>query len=81
MVALVAGALQGQEVETNRATVAGSIEYHGCYATWTNAELIVGNSRCERKWTAQGGRLKALSFRTKQPELEWLAVPAEGPHG
>ncbi|MEI8038826.1 MAG: alpha-galactosidase [Verrucomicrobiota bacterium] len=58
---------------------AGTAEFNGCYARWSDAELTVGNARFERKWRIHDGLLTATSFRNRQTGTEWIREPANGP--
>jgi alpha-galactosidase len=63
--------------ESNSAPASGNIVFKGCYASWDEKGLTAGNSLFERKWIVRGGQLKAASFRTKNPEREWLAAVSD----
>jgi alpha-galactosidase len=79
-IALLPLCLRADPPATN--AVQGQIEFKGCYASWGSAALTVGNTQFERKWAVQGKKLKAISFRTKDPNLEWLAaslIPKQAP--
>lgn len=54
-------------------------EHAGCYATWSEREIVLGNSLFERHWTIKGGLLVASSFRDKSAGREWLRSPAPQP--
>jgi alpha-galactosidase len=58
---------------TNAPSGSGQIELNGCYARWGGGELRAGNSRFERRWVVQRDRLRAVSFRSRNPDFEWLA--------
>ena len=71
LIALLTPALKAEPSEASSAS--GWIDFKGCYAHWGPAGLSVGNTRFERKSIVQGGKLKATSFRTRNPDAEWLA--------
>lgn len=54
-------------------------EHAGCYAEWGDAELTVGNTLVERKWTIQKGLLTAISLKDKASDTEWLRQPGRQP--
>lgn len=51
-------------------------EFGGCYATWEEGRLTVGNARFERAWVAGEAGLVPVSFVVKNPDAEWLAGSA-----
>jgi alpha-galactosidase len=61
------------------AAEAGQAEFKGCYARWSAAELVIGNTHIERTWKINDGLLRATSFRDKDANCEWLAKPAARP--
>ncbi len=66
-------------VQGGWAAEAGQAEFHGCYARWSAAELVIGNTHIERAWKISNGLLLATSFRDKDANCEWLAKPAGRP--
>ena len=54
--------------------------FEDCYARWDAHGLTVGNDFCERRWIWTQNQLKSVSFRTKNPDTEWLAPVREAPH-
>jgi len=49
---------------------AGEIEFNGCYASWDEKQLRVGNASFERVWFSGDKRLKAVSFILKgEPDV------------
>ncbi len=55
---------------------AEKMAFKGCYAAWENGRLTVGNALFERAWVAGDAGLMPVSFMLKNPDTEWLAVPA-----
>ena len=51
--------------------------FKGCYAEWGNGRLTVGNALFERVWGTGEAGLMPMSFRLKNPDIEWLAMPAK----
>jgi alpha-galactosidase len=59
--------------------LAERVEHLGCYAEWSETEIIVGNALVERKWTVRDGLLTASSLRDKTSDTEWLRQPGRQP--
>jgi alpha-galactosidase len=59
--------------------MAERVEHLGCYAEWSETEIIVGNALVERKWTIRDGLLTASSLRDKTSDAEWLRQPGRQP--
>ncbi len=58
---------------------AENVAFKGCYASWENGRLTVGNALFERAWVASDAGLTPASFVIKNPDAEWLAgKPAKG---
>jgi alpha-galactosidase len=55
------------------------IEHNGCYAEWSDKELVVGNTLVERKWTIKQGLLSAVSLKDKSNNTEWLRQSGRQP--
>lgn len=55
------------------------VEHLGCYAEWSETEIVVGNALVERKWTIKDGWLTATSLRDKTSDTEWLRQPGRQP--
>ncbi|MDA3923968.1 MAG: alpha-galactosidase [Kiritimatiellae bacterium] len=52
------------------AVFAGDLNFNGCYASWNEAQITVGNKRFERVWVCGDKGLKATSFVLKGvPEI------------
>ena len=51
-------------------------DFNGCYASWENGRLTVGNALFERVWVAGDAGLVPVSFVNKNPDTEWLAASA-----
>jgi alpha-galactosidase len=61
------------------AVMAERVEHLGCYAEWSETEIILGNDWVERKWTIKDGWLTASSLRDKTSGIEWLRQPGRQP--
>lgn len=59
--------------------LADRVEHLGCYAEWSDGELIMGNELIERRWSIQNGLLTAVSFRHKTSDTEWLRQAGRQP--
>ncbi len=55
--------------------MAGEARFKDCYATWSDTELTIGNTRIERKWSIRQGLLTPTSLRDKSVSREWLRAP------
>lgn len=55
-------------------SAAERVDSNGCYASWTNDRLVVGNSRFERAWVADDKGLVPVSFVIKDSGVEWLSA-------
>jgi alpha-galactosidase len=55
---------------------AEKVAFKGCYASWENGRLTVGNALFERAWVAGDAGLEPVSFVLKNPDTEWLAGSA-----
>jgi alpha-galactosidase len=55
------------------------VEQLGCYASWNDRELVIGNALIERKWKIQDGHLTSVSFRDRVTDCEWLRAPGLQP--
>ena len=60
-------------------SLAERVENQGCYAEWSDNELVIGNTLIERKWTIKEGLLTAVSFKDKAGDTEWLRSPGRQP--
>lgn len=49
----------------------------GCYATFDNQRLTIGNRLVERTWMVREGRLLAERFEHKPTGRQWIVTPAE----
>ena len=55
------------------------VEHNGCYAEWSDKELVIGNALVERKWTIKQGLLSAVSLKDKASSTEWLRQAGRQP--
>jgi alpha-galactosidase len=53
------------------------VDFKGCYASWENGRLTVGNALFERAWVAGDAGLVPVSFMLKNPDTEWLSAAAK----
>jgi alpha-galactosidase len=61
------------------ASAFGAISTDACYASFDNGELKIGNTRIERRWRLNQGRLYATSFRDLSTGTEWLGGVSDQP--
>ena len=61
------------------------VEHNGCYASWDEQKLVIGNALVERQWQIRDGLLTSLSFQDRETGSEWLRgagrQPAPHPGG
>ena len=62
-----------------QSSFAERVEHKGCYAEWSDKELVIGNDLVERKWTIDQGLLKAASIKDKKTGTEWIRQPGRQP--
>jgi alpha-galactosidase len=63
----------------NVSAFSGEAAFAGCYAHWSNSELVMGNSLIERKWNIYHGRLVATAFRDLKTGYQWISEMAPAP--
>jgi alpha-galactosidase len=57
------------------------VKFGRCYAQWSATELVVGNEHIERRWSIEGGLLRAVSLCDRDTHAEWLNKPAKTENG
>ncbi len=58
---------------------AETVDYKTCHASWSDHELVLGNSHFMRRWRMDNGLLTATSFRNLDTGTEWIREPAKSP--
>jgi len=55
------------------------VDYKTCHASWSDHELVIGNSHFMRRWRMDNGLLTATSFRNLDTGTEWIRDSAKSP--
>jgi len=53
--------------------------FQGCYARWTDKQLVIGNQHIERTWAIEDGTLRPTGYLDREAHLQWLSQPSRLP--